>query len=439
MRAAPLLCGFLALAPSGCLFDPGPLQARQCASDADCPAGQLCLEGFCGSTSQPDPQPDPRPDPPPDLPDAGIDTPDVDTPDPPDMGSPPEDEPVEPPCPDPMTWYRDLDGDNHGDPAQSVVACEPPAGHVALGDDCDDTHSQVLPGAQEACDGLDNDCSGAADDSTALCPPGAACQDGGCRAGPGGECDARGGCTQGHVCFQNRCVQSPREQRVTGQWDFNGDLGATIGHDLAYFTGRRTRDRTAFGTTSSFGLPDMPDGPAEVMQVAADFGTGYVMEHDIGPTGRGWRTNHYTLIMDVLFQAESSGQYRGLWQTDPNNFSDADFFIGPNEGIGIRGRYEGQVPSGTWVRIALVVDLTAVGGRDYLFKYINGVFVGSQRGEPIDGGLDGRFSLSGEALLFADISARLSPGFVASVQIRNYPMNSGEIAELGGPTASGIR
>ncbi len=41
---------------------------------------------------------------------------------------------------DALTWYLDADSDLHGDPAISVLACEAPAGYVALGDDCDDSN-----------------------------------------------------------------------------------------------------------------------------------------------------------------------------------------------------------------------------------------------------------------------------------------------------------
>lgn len=59
------------------------------------------------------------------------------------------------------TWYGDGDGDGHGDPGAAMQACVAPAGHVAVGDDCDDTQPLVHPGGAEVCDGLDNDCAGA--------------------------------------------------------------------------------------------------------------------------------------------------------------------------------------------------------------------------------------------------------------------------------------
>ncbi len=63
------------------------------------------------------------------------------------------------------TWYADADADGHGDPSDSTSACEPPSGYVEPGDDCDDGDPAAHPGAEEICDGADNDCDGAVDES----------------------------------------------------------------------------------------------------------------------------------------------------------------------------------------------------------------------------------------------------------------------------------
>ena len=61
-------------------------------------------------------------------------------------------------------WYADTDFDGFGDPTASITACDPPAHHVANADDCDDTSAGVYPGANDWCNGADDDCDGDIDE-----------------------------------------------------------------------------------------------------------------------------------------------------------------------------------------------------------------------------------------------------------------------------------
>ncbi len=63
-----------------------------------------------------------------------------------------------------FTWYIDYDGDGHGSDRFTAESCAQPSGYVASDDDCDDAAAETFPGADELCDGLDNDCDGAADE-----------------------------------------------------------------------------------------------------------------------------------------------------------------------------------------------------------------------------------------------------------------------------------
>jgi hypothetical protein len=65
------------------------------------------------------------------------------------------------------TWYVDADGDGYGGPRISEEACEQPSGFVADATDCDDLDASSHPGAEELCDGADNDCDGTADEADA--------------------------------------------------------------------------------------------------------------------------------------------------------------------------------------------------------------------------------------------------------------------------------
>jgi hypothetical protein len=63
-------------------------------------------------------------------------------------------------------YYQDSDSDNYGNPAVTVFACSAPVGYVSDNTDCNDGDGTVYPGADEVCDGKDNDCnSGTADGS----------------------------------------------------------------------------------------------------------------------------------------------------------------------------------------------------------------------------------------------------------------------------------
>jgi hypothetical protein len=245
---------------------------------------------------------------------------------------------------------------------------------------------------------------------------------------------------------------------ITGQWDFNNPangLAASIGQPLEYLDGAsgETRNATQFGTTTSFGIPDIGGVVANVMRFSTNTPTmGYIMRHGIGESGGGLYVNQWTVIMDVLFPAESSGQWRALLQTDVFNSNDpdhgdptpdAEFYLDPGNGLGISSQYDGNVPANTWVRLAVAVDLVAE--PPVIVKFINGVKVGEQEGT---GGLDQRFSLwpteaapYDYAVLFTDgypDGIYTQPGYINSLQVHDRRVSDGYIATLGGPTADGI-
>ena len=56
------------------------------------------------------------------------------------------------------TWYRDEDGDGYGGMLYLQQQCAAPEGYADNGDDCDDADPSVHPGAEERCDGVDEDC-----------------------------------------------------------------------------------------------------------------------------------------------------------------------------------------------------------------------------------------------------------------------------------------
>ena len=77
----------------------------------------------------------------------------------------------EPDAVDARSWYTDADADGYGDPWSTTAACAAPIGHVGDATDCDDTRGDVFPGADEFCDGSDNDCDSTVDEDDALDAP----------------------------------------------------------------------------------------------------------------------------------------------------------------------------------------------------------------------------------------------------------------------------
>ena len=65
------------------------------------------------------------------------------------------------------TYYADLDGDGFGDASTSIqgyTCLGAPAGYVTDAADCNDSNAAVHPGATEVCNGIDDNCSGVADE-----------------------------------------------------------------------------------------------------------------------------------------------------------------------------------------------------------------------------------------------------------------------------------
>ncbi len=62
------------------------------------------------------------------------------------------------------TWWSDVDGDGFGDPEAPQTGCTQPGGTVDNADDCDDSSELIAPGAEEHCDGVDEDCDDSVDE-----------------------------------------------------------------------------------------------------------------------------------------------------------------------------------------------------------------------------------------------------------------------------------
>lgn len=223
-----------------------------------------------------------------------------------------------------------------------------------------------------------------------------------------------------------------------GQWEFDDPanrLKATVGTDLAYSDGAAgaTATGTAFGTASSFGLPSVAGTDAVVMRfpAAVDGTMGYNMLFTAPPNG-GSLVNNWTIIMDILYPLASDNRIRSLMETDGRVENvDADFKINAANAVGALV-FHGSFPANRWNRLALVVDR----GQGVIRKYLNGVELGREPAGPIDG----RWALDPVrgAQLFTDNNGETAIGYVASIQLRDVALNSGQIMALGGAAGAGI-
>ncbi len=65
------------------------------------------------------------------------------------------------------------------------------------------------------------------------------------------------------------------------------------------------KDHTSFGTTTSFGIPDIGGKPARVLKYTRDEDPpapvgprGYLCAHGLIPNGGGTKVNQFTMILD---------------------------------------------------------------------------------------------------------------------------------------------
>jgi len=65
-------------------------------------------------------------------------------------------------------WYRDFDGDTYGTPSTTQTACNQPGNYVLNDEDCGDLNADRYPGADEYCNGEDDDCDDDVDETNAI-------------------------------------------------------------------------------------------------------------------------------------------------------------------------------------------------------------------------------------------------------------------------------
>ena len=174
------------------------------------------------------------------------------------------------------------------------------------------------------------------------------------------------------------------------EWNFaNGDLTPALGDGvLSYADGAVTSNLTTFGTSDGTTAPHIAGYPTHYMRVPAfsNSANGYhVTLNGSTPNGGGAYINQFTIVFDLLIPAPLG--WTPLFNTNPQNANDADFFVDANGRVGIGAigySTNGAITSNAWHRVAFAADL-ATNSATY---YVDGrpVFTGAAS-------LDGRHSL----------------------------------------------
>ncbi len=160
-------------------------------------------------------------------------------------------------APPDFSWYADVDGDGFGDPTTLEEACIGPADAVQDGTDCDDTVASIHPGAEELCDGIDQDCDGLITGET---------DDDGDGYAP---CD--GDCWEGDATVNPDGVETP--DGVDDDCDGIVDDGTAAADDDGDGLSEREGDCDDTDATVYPGAPELPDGLDQDCDEEADEGT----------------------------------------------------------------------------------------------------------------------------------------------------------------------
>ena len=104
---------------------------------------------------------------------------------------------------------------------------------------------------------------------------------------------------------------------ITGHWEFNGSLNATIGQNLEWAW---EQGDASFDTTGNFGISDINGKPANVLKFTdsddlSDF-SGIEVAHGAELDEDDWLLHEYTIILDLLYPEDSTG---AIGQSYPMN------------------------------------------------------------------------------------------------------------------------
>ena len=213
---------------------------------------------------------------------------------------------------------------------------------------------------------------------------------------------------------------------ITGYWNFNYSLKATIGENLewAWEQGDAT-----FGTTDTFAIPGIQGKSANVLEFPdsdefSDF-SGIEVYHGAELDEDNWLFNEYSIIVDILYPETSSTDIRAIVSNAP--VEQASVIINGEGKIGGTSFY-GEIQANNWYRMAIVVSHSS----NNINYYLDGKKVGQEAiGGLIDG--EGEHSLGDFFYLFTT-DGLSKGGYISSMQFHNLALPDSVVSDLGGTT-----
>ena len=226
------------------------------------------------------------------------------------------------------------------------------------------------------------------------------------------------------------------------EWTFNsGNLEDFFGNGAMTASGVTT---TNVAFTDGGTIPHIGGQTARVLSVpvSLNIGDGFNLAlNATAPNGGGLYVNDYTFVFDIYSPGASGWQ--ALFQTQPANTNDADWYIHPTNSLGIAAlgySAAGVVAQNTWHRITFAASL----GSEIKY-YVDGNPVFTRAMTAAD--IDGRFALYSNAnagddvRLFneGDTSGNYTHAlYVNSVAFLDRKLSDSEVGALGGANAVGI-
>lgn len=232
---------------------------------------------------------------------------------------------------------------------------------------------------------------------------------------------------------------------TTYEWTFDGgNLDSALGGGVMTGADAATAGLIAYGTTNGASIPHINFQTAQYLAVPSFSGVSNGLLLTLpssGPNGGGSYINDYSIVMDVY--SPGAAGWQALFNTDPSNGNDADFYINPAGQLGIAALGYGAAPlvlQNQWNRIAFVADLD--GG---IVKYfVNGTLAFTRTGSSL---ADGRFALYSNANSGADLllfnegdtsGVYTHPLYVNGIGFTDATLSDSAVAALGGANAGGI-